>query len=236
MFRFFTLLAGLCLVFSALVPAQLHAEDVSDKEAIEALNEDIDEQMKIASEERKQAAEDTYDKVNDLMLELPKREQKHFFLAYTNYNLIETVKVVQKDVGTAIDKCGENNPDMKSDLRARFKEWNGALKPLIKDAEAQFKSMLAAQDYASKGEIKNIFDSVDNTRDKTYNQIEKIPVTTPEACQYLLSKMDETQENMTNILNSTLLNFPQVWESLELQEMKQDDASRRKSGESEKVE
>ncbi|MCB1532845.1 MAG: hypothetical protein KDJ35_08245 [Alphaproteobacteria bacterium] len=208
-FSFFLL--SLCL-FSA---APVSAEAPSDKEAIEELNKDIDEQMAKATEERRAAAEETFTKINDLMSRLEEREKQHFFLAYTNYNLIQTVKVVQTDVGTAIDKCGENNPDMKTDLDARFKNWNGDLSPLIKEAEGKFKNMLIAQDYAPQKELKDIFKSVDNTRDKTHNQIEKIPVTTPEACQYLLSKMDETQENMNNILRSTLINFPQISERLD---------------------
>ncbi len=212
--RIISLLVLSCFVWSA--PSVADEKDKvsvkEDKAAIEALNDDIDEQMKIARKERKESAEKTFGKVTGMMMSLEEHEQKHFFLAYTNYNLIETVKVVQGDVKKAINKCGENNPDMKGSLDARFKAWNKAVNPLIKEAEGNYKNMLVAQDYASKKELKDIFNSVDETREKTYDQIEKIPVTTPEACQYLINKMDETEESMLSILRSTLVSAPKILE------------------------
>lgn len=186
-----------------------------DEKAIEELNDNVDEEMRIANEERKAAAEDTYVMISELIDGLPPRQQKHFMVAYSNYNLIETVKTVQKDVGTAVDKCGENNPDMKADLDARFKDWKADVEPSIKEARSNFDNMLLAQDYASKKEVKAIFNSVDLTREKTYDQIQKIPVTSPEACQYLLSKMDETQARMIQILQTTLVTFPKIFEGLD---------------------
>lgn len=229
--KFLLALSAFLLIF-AVAPHGFAEEEGNDKAAIEALNSDVDEQMQKANEERRQSAEATYSKITKLVTDLPENEQQHFFMAYTNYNLIETVKVVQDDVGTAIDKCGENNPEMKEELKTRFKAWNTTISPLVKEAEGNFKNMLVAQDYASQGEIKDIFASIQDTREKTYNQIEKIPVTTPEACQYLLSKMDETQDSMTNILTSTLMTFPQVSDRLQQKsEQKKDEAKSENSSE-----
>ncbi|MCF8495745.1 MAG: hypothetical protein K9G62_03660 [Alphaproteobacteria bacterium] len=152
-----------------------------------------------------------YNMVINLIMKKKPAEQKHFFMTYTNYNIIETVKIVQKDVGNAIDKCGENNPDMKENLDTRYKSWNDAVNPIIKDAEANLHNMMLAQDYAKKQDIEAIFKEVDDTRDRTQSEIEKIPVTTPEACKYLLEKMDETQTNMVELLKNTLLSFSQVF-------------------------
>lgn len=213
--RFFLFAFFCCLFLPGLAVAEDKAEKPkSEKETIEALNKDVEEQMKKATEERQEAAEATFDKMTTLMQTLEEREQQHFFLAYTNYNMIETVRVVQRDVGNAIDKCGENNPDMKEALETRFKEWNDAVDPLIKEAGGNLDNMLLAQDYASKETLDEIFSSIDETREKTNSQIEKIPVTTPEACQYLLSKMDETQTSMLNVLRATLVTFPQVFQQI----------------------
>ncbi|MEM7618764.1 MAG: hypothetical protein AAF244_05240, partial [Pseudomonadota bacterium] len=141
--HFALFIAALCL----FEPAIAAEKETSEKEAIEALNKDVDEEMKRVIEERRKAAEETFGKINGLMMTLGEREQQHFFLAYNNYNLLETVKVVQKDVSNAIDKCGENNPDMKNDLDTRFKDWNAAVNPMLKESKAAFNNMMIAQDY-----------------------------------------------------------------------------------------
>lgn len=155
------------------------------------------------------------EKINAMLLKLVEKmnedEKKHFFLGYSNYNLQGTVKMVQNDVANAIEACGKNNPDMKGALEARHKAWSEAIDPMMKESEANLENMIAVQEYASRDDVVAIFKQVDVTREKTQNQIEKIPVTSPEACEYLMNKMDETQDSMINLLRTTLLTVPQAF-------------------------
>lgn len=148
-----------------------------------------------------------------LMKRVGEEEQRHFYTIYSNYNLIGTVQVVQRDVGKAIAKCEENNPDMKDDLEARHASWLSVVDPLIKDARASIDNMVIAQDYVSKEFFERVFAAVDQTRRRTQDEINKIPVSTPEACTYLINKMDETQEKMVSMLRSTLISYPQALKS-----------------------
>jgi hypothetical protein len=168
-----------------------------------------------ALEEQGDAARKTYEMVTGIVEKLKPAEQKHFFMIYTNYNLIGTVRVVQADVSKAIDACSQNNPDMEDRLRTRFKDWNGAVDPVLKEADANLNNMVLAQDYLPQKKIKAVFKSVDDTRMKTTGRIEKKPVTTKDACEYLLGKMDETQETMISILRDTLVTFPQAFPDAE---------------------
>lgn len=171
----------------------------------------------------KMSEEDPGDKIYKMVMALilskSQAEQKHFFMAYTNYNLIQTVKTVQSHVGNAIDECSETNPDMENNLRARYGQWNDAVNPVINDAEIHLNNMILAQEYASPEEIQEIFAQVDTTREQTQSEIEKIPVTTPEACTYLLEKMDETQDNMISLLKNALLSFSQVFPDAETDDL-----------------
>lgn len=169
--------------------------------------EDIKAYEKMRDEQKKSTS-----KVNELIqkmyMKLDMQEQQHFFLAYTNYNMLSTVKMVQSDVSRAIEACGKNNPDMKKQLDARYKTWDGAISPVLKEAEDNISNMVMAQDYANQDDMKALFAALDETRTKTNSQIDKIPVTTPQACTYLLNKMDETQGQMTSLLNATLVSYP----------------------------
>ena len=162
-------------------------------------------------EKQEEQIRTVYDMMEDLSKDLPERDQKHFYLIYTNYNLIQTVKMVQDDVEKAVKECGVNNPDMKTAMDERFKSWNDAVTPALAEADGNVDNMVAVQEYAQPGEIRKILKELDKTRKKSIKQIEKIPVTTPEACDYLRNKMDETQESMMGLLTATLAPFSQVF-------------------------
>lgn len=187
----------LIFTFFVVSPLQTYAQQEGQDEA--------------ALQEQTEAAQAVYDMTSELMKKLEERDQQHFFMTYSNYNLIETVKVVRGDVSNAINECSKNNPDMESELRGRFQAWNGAVDPLLDEAKGNLNNMVIAQDYVPEKDIRAIFNAIDTARKETSARMEKVPVTTQEACEYLLEKMDETQESMVSILRSTLVSFPQTF-------------------------
>lgn len=206
----FLLLAFALTVFA--VPA-MAAEDEkapaaaeTEKAAQPAKEEKKDE---AAPQVRSESAKKMYKSISKFAMNLEPAQMQHFYLTYNNYNLIKTVETVRGDVGKAVTACGENNPDMKDKLDSRYKKWSDALEPLYKESEANLNNMMIAQDYAEPEAIKDIFKQVDATRKETQGQFEKIPVTTPEACDYMLGKMDETQDTMLSLLRATLISYPQ---------------------------
>ncbi len=147
--------------------------------------------------------------IKGLVENLKPEEMQHFSSIYSNYNMVNTVKTVRRDVTDAIKACGDNNPDMKVGLDSRFEIWGAAVEPVIKESDANINNMVFAQDYAKKEEFKNIFNLIDQTRDYTASKFEKVPVTTPEACNFLLGNMDETQSSMLSLLRAGLVSYPQ---------------------------
>ena len=146
----------------------------------------------------------------ELTIDLDDSDRRHFYTLYNNNNLISTVKNVRDHIGDAIDACSENNPDMEDNLRARYKEWTDAVNEKLEEAEGQVENMVLAQEYASDSDINKILKRADELRDKTQKNVERIPVTSPEACEYLLNKMDETQANMLSYLGTVLVAMPQA--------------------------
>ncbi len=155
-----------------------------------------------------EASQKVFEQTKKIAEGLSPEEQKHFFILYNNYNMIGTVKMVQGDVGKAVKACGESNPDMKDKMDARFKTWNEAIEPVVKESEGHAENMVIAQEYAKPKEIKAIFKGLDETRVLANAQVEKTPVTTKEACEYLLNTMDDTQNNFAKLLRSTLISTP----------------------------
>ncbi len=176
--------------------------------------ETAEEKIPKEIQDHQKASEEVFKLTKTIAESLGPEEQKHFFVLYNNYNLIGTVKMVKEDVGNAVKSCGENNPDMKEGLDKRFTEWDAAVSPVIKDADANITNMVAAQDYAKSADIKKIFKGLDKTRKMANKQIDKTPVTTKDACEYLQEKMTDTQENFIRLLQSTLMSVPQLLPSV----------------------
>jgi hypothetical protein len=71
------------------------------------------------AEDYQLAAAKAYESLKSLTEGLKPEDAKHFYFMYNNHNLIGTVKMVQKDVGKAVDACGSENPDLKEPLQTR---------------------------------------------------------------------------------------------------------------------
>lgn len=150
------------------------------------------------------------DKIVKITTSLDQAQANHFFVMYSNYAMISTVKKVEGDVKNAAQKCSETNPDMKDKIASRLDGWTTAINAPMKDATDNINNMSLAQTYISQAEVQEIFALVDTMREETDQKFQRVPVSTPEACEFMLSKLDETQQNMGALLKATLMSYPNV--------------------------
>ncbi|MCK5374479.1 MAG: hypothetical protein KAJ40_04280 [Alphaproteobacteria bacterium] len=153
--------------------------------------------------------------MRSVMQSLDQGELTHFNIIQTNYTIYSLVKAVRDDVNWAVDACVENNPDMKTQLQARWDKWDKSVSENMKEAMSNINAMSMAQDYVSQDKLKRIFSLIDKTRAVNSSRFEKIPVTTPEACEFMISKMSETEDNMNMMLVSTLNSYPSVMKRMQ---------------------
>ncbi len=153
--------------------------------------------------------------IHGIKKNLGQTELAHFGIIYGNYNIYSTVKAVHSDVENAVNGCIENNPEMEKQLSARWDVWQKSVNANKEEAWANINAMTLAQDYAPQENMKRIFALIDETRKANSSRFETIPVTTPEACEFMLSKMDETQENMNMMLIATIKSYPAIMRSMQ---------------------
>lgn len=232
MFRSITQIAAILLMATALPLSAIAQENseaqeevsaetpVEDSAAVdqsdEAENVETNTEEAPALPPRKQPSAEVKklnNAVADITRDLDKDSRAHFYMLYNNHNLIATVERVQTDVSNAVKSCNTANPEMESDLQTRFDTWNEAVNEKIEGARANVENMVIAQDYAEEKDIRNVMTQADELRDETMKQVERIPVNTKEACEYLLNKMDETQDRLTSLLDQTLVTLPQAMEN-----------------------
>ena len=203
------MLSRIFLVFSCcaffVMPVQSYAQ-TGPAEAEEEVSEEVAKKRDLA----KAQSEALKERVNGIMKRLDQAELTHFMVMYTNYNLYSVVKAVRHDISNAVAGCTENNPDMAEDLKNKFSKWEKNVGQSMEEVDANIKSLGLAQDYVSQNELSMVFGLVDETRAMNSSQFEKVPVTTPEACEFMMSKMDETQDNMTKLLSATMQSYPNM--------------------------
>lgn len=192
----------------AIMPAQVMAQTGTAQSAIaaEAQAEAADEQSPAIKAKQEALTE----KTADLAQKLDLTQMQHFTVIYANYMIYSMVKAVESDVTRAVQGCTTANKELEIDMNTRFSAWQGAIEGPRKEAWSNIESMIAAQNYLSKAGFEEIFALVDETRALNSQEFGKTPVTTPEACKYMISKMDDTEKNMIQMLQSTLVTYPNM--------------------------
>ena len=179
-----------------------------------------------ADEDAQKPRLDVVERAKEISEGLDQTQRRHFNVMYGNYNLIQVVEDVRDHIEMAVDKCGDENPDMEEAMDTRFEAWEDAVEPLIDEAEANVNNMIVAQDYMKPRDIRNFFDDIEDAREKQNDAVKKVPVTSAEACQTLLEKMDETQANMVRLLEATLISLPRAMQAQDDEERAEAEAKR----------
>ena len=187
---FLSVLSLLVLVFSFPAVAEEEVPGALEKEDQAARNEILNKAAEFAKD-------------------LDKTESRHFGVMYGNYNMISVVNTVRDHVEEAVEACGDENPDMEDEMDTRFDEWKAAVDPVIEQAEANVSNMILAQEYAEPRDLRGFFKDIDRARKERNEAVEKVPVTSVDACENLLVTMDDTQKNMVQLLQQTLVTLPQ---------------------------
>ncbi len=150
------------------------------------------------------------DKVANIMTSVDMEQAQHFSVMYSNYTIYSMVDAVRTDVQNASNACAENNKDMATAVLDRFARWDGNVSSTMKDAYANIEALSLAQTYMPQSDVKTFFGLISATRQENSSRFETVPVTTPEACEFMMSKMDETEDSMIHMLRATMISFPTV--------------------------
>lgn len=203
----------LCTAVLALIAVPAIAQDkASEAPKQEAAKDEAKPEQKTTSVLKKEQAakmgepvQKWFDAENALIDPLSDRDKESFLLLREKYSIIKTIGIAEGDIGEAVKSCGKSNPDMKDKMEDRFKQWQGAVNPIIDTAKKQFDKDLAAQKVVDVKAAKNVF----KLQDEAYAYNEKMTTkqysTKKEHCESLLTSMDQTEDQMIKLLEQTLL-------------------------------
>ena len=118
-----------------------------------------------------------------------------------SYGIIRSVYAVQRDVGHAVELCGNDNPDLKEEISARFSQWNQAVEPVLKDQDKNLQAAIEKQSYKKPKDVNAYLDNIDDAAEYADKMLDKKVITTEEACKSLLASMDRTEGNIVSILD-----------------------------------
>jgi hypothetical protein len=148
---------------------------------------------------------DWIDAENALIDRLSDKDKESFLLMRMKYAYISAVRVAERDIGNAVKSCGEKNPGIKGKMEARFKQWQGAVNPILDTADKGLERELKNQKIVDVKQAKHVFKLHKDAYEDGEKKVTKTPITTEEACEGLLESMDDTEDNMISLLQDTLL-------------------------------
>ena len=134
-----------------------------------------------------------------------KDDQETYFILRNKYGVIRAIRVVKRDIGNAVQACGQENPQLQDKMNTRFKDWKKSVDPILKHAESFLRQEVREQSVLPEKEFKRIQKLNDKALDFQESRVEKKPVTEEEACLRLLESMDRTEDQMLGLMQNILL-------------------------------
>lgn len=142
---------------------------------------------------------------NKLIDTLNRAGKERFLIMRNKHGVIRTIKLVERDVGSAVKACGKNNSDMKKDMDARFKDWKNAIHPILKDAQKFLDKEIEEQQLVYPSDFRHVLKMNDKAYEYTEKQVVKEVVSSKEACEKLLASMDRTEDKLVQLLQDILI-------------------------------
>lgn len=194
------LLSLLSLSFStAVMAADKKAEPAKDQKVESVVKQEADPKAPTGP------LKDWIDAENALIDPLSDKDKESFFILRNKYSILRVVKVVERDISKAVDSCSKENPDMKSKMTERFKEWSSAVDPIVDTAKKQLDKDIESQKIVDVKKARNVLKLNDKAYEYGESKITKNPITSKESCEGLLASMDRTEDTMITLLRQTLL-------------------------------
>lgn len=122
------------------------------------------------------------------------------------FGIMHAVMLTNKSVSTTVEACGKKNPDMKADMDAAYKDWYSGIGPALQAREKDLKAAVNDGRFSKPKEVEAFLDALDDLARYNYDRMEKVPLTTPSACEKLVKSMDRSGEQLSQALSE--LKFP----------------------------
>ncbi len=142
---------------------------------------------------------------NKLIDTLNKSGKESFLILRNKHSVIRTVRIVERDVGSAVESCGKNNPDMKAAMDTRFKDWQSAINPILNDAEKFLKTEIEEQQLVYPNDFRHVLKLNDDAYEYTEKMVKKEVITDKPACEKLRDSMDRTEDQLVTLLQDILI-------------------------------
>jgi hypothetical protein len=136
---------------------------------------------------------------------LKEAELRQFAVIREQFGVIRSVRIVHGDVANAFEACGKNNREMASSLKGRFEKWDGAVSPVLSNAEKKLDEMINTQSFAQPQTVRDYLKLVDESAEYVETRLPpKVPVSSRAACKELERNVDATQNKLIELLGQIL--------------------------------
>lgn len=139
-------------------------------------------------------------KARDLAATLTTEEIETLGLVRNNFEIINSIDYALEKVGQAVKLCADKNPELKDDIKKEHASFDGAIDESLKKQQETLKQAVSTKNFEKPGKVQDYFDTIDKAAKFADVQLEKVVVTTPEACKALAGSMADNKKIMLDHL------------------------------------
>lgn len=154
---------------------------------------------------------------NKLIQTLSSQDKETFFIVRNKHSVIRSLRVVRDDIGNAVKGCGKENPDLKKEMDDRFKDWQDAVMPILKEADKFLKQEIDGQKVVYPSDFKYVLKLNDKAYEYGNSKMDKRVLTDAQSCGKLLESMDRSENELITLLQEILLPEEVLRERMEQQ-------------------
>jgi hypothetical protein len=138
-----------------------------------------------------------------LLSGLEPHQAEYIYKIRQEFGVIRSVQVIRSDIEAAVKSCGERNPDLQEEITARFQNWNDQILPKLAVADVALKDAIQRQNFRPTVRVTMLLDHVQAAFEERDAKLNKVPVTTHEACKSLMDSMDLTEKQLKDLMDQT---------------------------------
>jgi hypothetical protein len=165
------------------------------------------------------------DAENALIEPLSEKDKETFFILRNKHSVIRTLRVVRDDIKVAVKLCAKENEILSEEIKTRFKDWEGAVLPILKEANMFLTKEINEQETVPRSQARKVLKLNDKAHKFSQSKIKKQPISDEKSCRGLIKSMDKTENDLISLLQVMLLPEEVIKMRLE-QEKKAEKASK----------
>ncbi len=139
-----------------------------------------------------------------LFTNLSTQEMKDAYQLRTLHGIIKSVESVRQDLVNSTQSCIENHPDKRAEITDSFNRWKNEINPRLEKAAVTLDKRITENKAMPESLFRKYLALIDRMAETADSKVQKDYITSKEACDFLVKKLETSRDELSGVLNDIL--------------------------------